>query len=31
ELSGFGNRADPIMSGLLALLVFAPAGAIVAC
>jgi hypothetical protein len=28
ELVGFGNRADPIMSGLLALLVFAPAGAI---
>lgn len=29
ELAGFGNRADPITSGLLALLVFAPAGAIV--
>ena len=28
ELVGFGNRADPIMSGMLALLVFAPAGAI---
>ena len=28
ELVGFGNRADPIASGLLALLVFAPAGAI---
>ena len=24
ELVGFGNRADPIMSGILALLVFAP-------
>ncbi|MDO8397794.1 MAG: hypothetical protein Q7T45_08235 [Bradyrhizobium sp.] len=29
ELGGFGNQADPIMSGLLALLVFAPAGALV--
>jgi hypothetical protein len=29
ELVGFGNRADPIMSGILALLVFAPCGAIV--
>lgn len=28
ELAGFGNPADPIMSGMLALLVFAPAGAI---
>ncbi len=28
ELVGFGNRADPIASGMLALLVFAPAGAI---
>jgi hypothetical protein len=28
ELVGFGNRADPIMSGMLALLVFAPCGAI---
>ena len=28
ELVGFGNRADPIASGILALLVFAPAGAI---
>lgn len=28
ELVGFGNRADPITSGILALLVFAPAGAI---
>jgi hypothetical protein len=28
ELAGFGDRADPITSGLLALLVFAPAGAI---
>lgn len=28
ELAGFGNRADPIMSGILALLVFAPLGAI---
>jgi hypothetical protein len=28
ELVGFGNPADPIMSGLLALLVFAPAGAV---
>lgn len=28
ELIGFGNRADPIMSGMLALLVFAPCGAI---
>jgi hypothetical protein len=28
ELVGFGNRSDPIASGLLALLVFAPAGAI---
>jgi hypothetical protein len=28
ELTGFGNPADPIQSGLLALLVFAPAGAI---
>lgn len=27
-LAGFGNSADPITSGLLALLVFAPAGAI---
>ena len=29
ELAGFGNLADPIASGILALLVFAPAGAIV--
>jgi hypothetical protein len=29
ELTGFGNPADPIQSGLLALLVFAPAGSIV--
>ena len=29
ELAGFGNPADPIQSGMLALLVFAPAGAIV--
>lgn len=28
ELIGFGNRADPIASGLLALLVIAPVGAI---
>ena len=28
ELVGFGNRADPIMSGMLALLVLAPLGAI---
>ena len=28
ELVGFGNRAAPIASGILALLVFAPAGAI---
>jgi hypothetical protein len=28
ELGSFGNPADPITSGLLALLVFAPAGAI---
>jgi hypothetical protein len=28
ELVGFGNHADPIMSGMLALLVFAPCGAI---
>jgi hypothetical protein len=28
DLAGFGNPADPILSGLLALLVFAPAGAI---
>ena len=28
ELGGFGNRADPITSGILALLVLAPAGAI---
>jgi hypothetical protein len=28
ELAGFGNRADPILSGMLALLVFAPCGAI---
>jgi hypothetical protein len=28
ELVGFGNRADPIMSGILALLVLAPLGAI---
>jgi len=28
ELVGFGNRADPIKSGLMALLVFCPAGAI---
>ena len=28
ELVGFGNRADPITSGMLALLVFAPLGAI---
>jgi hypothetical protein len=28
ELVGFGDPADPIMSGMLALLVFAPAGAI---
>ena len=27
-LVGFGNPADPIMSGLLALVVFAPAGAL---
>ena len=27
ELVGFGNRADPVGSGLLALFVFAPAGA----
>ena len=29
DLTGFGNPADPIQSGLLTLLVFAPAGAIV--
>lgn len=28
ELVGYGNRADPIMSGMLALLVLAPLGAI---
>jgi hypothetical protein len=28
ELVGFGNRADPITSGILVLFVFAPAGAI---
>lgn len=28
EFGGFGNRADPITSGILALLVLAPAGAI---
>ncbi len=28
EFAGFGNPADPIMSGLLALVVFAPAGAL---
>ena len=28
ELAGFGNPADPITSGMLALLVFAPGGAI---
>ncbi|MGH6708772.1 MAG: hypothetical protein ACREEK_07345 [Bradyrhizobium sp.] len=28
ELGGFGNPADPIQSGILALVVFAPAGAI---
>ena len=28
ELVGFGNRADPITTGMLALLVFAPCGAI---
>jgi hypothetical protein len=28
ELVGFGNRADPIMTGMLVLLVFAPAGAV---
>ena len=28
ELVGFGNRADPITSGILALLVLAPLGAI---
>ena len=28
ELIGFGNRADPIMTGVLALLVFAPGGAV---
>jgi hypothetical protein len=28
KLVGFGNRADPIMSGVLALLVFAPCGTI---
>ena len=28
ELIGFGNRADPIASGMLVLLVFAPAGAV---
>jgi hypothetical protein len=28
ELAGFGNRADPIKSGILALLVLAPLGAI---
>ncbi len=29
ELAGFGNAADPILSGILALLVLGPAGAIV--
>src|SRR5918994_783576 len=29
ELTGFGNPADPIQSGILTLLVFAPAGSIV--
>ncbi|MCA6117534.1 hypothetical protein J6524_22070 [Bradyrhizobium sp. WSM 1738] len=28
ELVGFGNRTDPIMSGMLALLLFAPCGAV---
>ena len=28
ELVGFGNRADPITSGMLALLLFAPCGAV---
>lgn len=28
ELAGFGNPADPILSGMLVLLVFAPAGSI---
>ena len=28
ELLGFGNRADPIMSGMIALIVFGPAGAV---
>ena len=28
ELGGFGNKADPITSGLLALAVLAPAGAV---
>src|SRR5215207_7238878 len=28
EFGGFGNKADPIASGMLALVVFAPAGAI---
>ena len=28
EFTGFGNSADPIMSSMLALLVFAPAGSI---
>jgi hypothetical protein len=28
ELAGFGNSADPILSGILALAVFAPAGSI---
>src|ERR1700710_3104011 len=28
ELGGFGNKADPITSGVLALAVFAPVGAI---
>jgi hypothetical protein len=28
EIAGFGDRADPIMSGILALLVFAPLGSI---
>ena len=28
ELGGFGNKADPIMSGLIALFVFGPIGAV---
>src|SRR5690349_18693173 len=28
ELVGFGNRADPIATGMLALLLFAPCGAV---